>query len=488
MSKKDNNVKDGRVKRQATFMEAIITVLVLVGLFVLGTILDVNYVPIMLFVATFTGFMGWRCGFPFSEMEESVGERIRRALPVMSLLLAIGTLIAGLMFSGTLPMLIYYGLQIVQPRWVVLFSFLLCAIFSVATGTSNGSASTAGLAMTGLAYTMPGVNLGMVAGACYAGAMFGDKVSPLSDTTVLAALVTENDIFDHIRHQFKTVGPAALISIIIYTVYGLMQPGTVIETNEASIQMLNTLDSMFKWNIILLIPIVIILWGALTKKPSNITILAAAISGIIIGVLYQGFSLADGIDALYGGFNAKFILAANPNFDIGGMSENISLLVNRGGITSMVKSFTVVFIAMYFAGIADLIGVLRVIVNRLFKLVNSVGSLILVSGLSCMFLSGIGSSTTIGIIIGGELFKDKYEEMGLDSLNLSRTLEDFGTGSTGFFPWTHSAMLYAAVLSSNSLTFLRYSYMSWIIWILALIYGFTGIGIKKLDPVNVHVK
>lgn len=484
---KEKKVAKTRIKREPTFFEAMSTIIVLILLFGVGSILGLNYVPIMILVGGYTALVGWRCGYTWKEMEGAVADRVKKAMPVLVVLLAVGALVASLMFSGTLPMIIYYGLKIVSPRWIVLFSFLMCALFSIVTGTSNGSASTAGLAMTGLALSMDNVHLGMVAGACFAGAIFGDKLSPLSDTTIMASMVTDNDVFDHIKHMFKTVGPAAGISIIIYLVHGFSQPSVGNAMSESTIDMLNTLSSMFKFNIILLLPIAFVLWGSVTGKPTNLILFGAAFMAVAMGVLYQGFTLKDGIGGIYDGFKSSYVLTVYPDFDVSSMSSQAATLLNRGGIGSMAKSFIVCFMAMYFAGIADLTGMLKVLLDKLLVFVKGPGSLILVTGFSVMALTVIGSSSTVGIIIGGELFKDKYKEMGLSTLNLSRTLEDFGTGATGFFPWTYSGMLYASVLSASTFTFLRYSYMSWIIWILAIFYGFTGIGIKKLDKEAVEV-
>lgn len=481
MAKVENMAGAAPGKRVPTLFEAVSAVALLVGCFTIGTILKLNYVPIMALVGGYAAVISKRCGYTWKEMEVAVGERVRKAMPVMTVLVAVGALIGGLIFSGTLPMLIYYGLQFVSPRWVALSAFLLCCFFSIVTGTSNGSASTAGLAMMGLAMSMDNVNLGLVAGACYGGVIFGDKLSPISDTTVMAALVTDNDIFDHIRHMSKTVIPAAIISAVIYFIYGVTTPAAGGGMSASSMEMLVTLNSLFKWSPILLLPIVFILWGAFTKKPANILLFSAAFMAVAIGVLYQGFSVQDGVECLYSGFKTKMILYANPDAAIDSMSKGAASLLNRGGISSMMKSFITCFLCMYFAGISEQCGVLTVLLDRMLCFVKSRGSLVLVSGLSVMLLCAIGGSSTVGLLIGGELFKEKYEKMGMHSLNLSRTLEDFGTGATGFFPWTYSGMLYVNVLSATNLTFLRYSYMSWFIWILAITYGFTGICIKKLD-------
>lgn len=483
MKKTEDFVKSISEKRKPTLIEAVSAVILLIACFTVGTILKLNYVPIMVLVAGYSAIISKRCGYTWKEMEVAVGERVRKAMPVMTVLIAVGALVGGLIFSGTLPMLIYYGLQFVSPRWVALSAFLLCCFFSIVTGTSNGSASTAGLAMMGLAMSMENVNLGMVAGACYAGVIFGDKLSPISDTTVMAALVTDNDLFDHIRHMAKTVIPAALISVVIYIFYGITAPATSNGISQSTTEMLTALGSMFRWSPLLIVPVIFILWGAFTKKPPNILLFSAAFLSVGIGVIYQGFSLADGMETLYSGFNIKMIARAYPGIDLSNISPAATSLLNRGGISSMMKSFITCFLCMYFAGISEQCGVLSVLLDRMLRFVKSQGSLVLVSGISVMLLCAIGGSSTVGLLIGGELFKEKYEKMGLHSLNLSRTLEDFGTGSTGFFPWTYSGMLYVNVLSASTATFLRWSFMSWFIWILAIFYGYTGICMKKLDTV-----
>lgn len=469
-----------REKRKPTKFEAISTVVFLLLTFGAGAIWGLNYVPLMIVVAAYSAFVSWRCGYSWGEMEEAVGKRIGHSVPVVTILLAIGFMLGALMFSGTLPMLIYYGLDIVSPRWIALCAFLLCCIFSTVTGTSNGSASTAGLAMMGLAMAMPGVNLGLVAGACYAGSQFGDKLSPLSDTTVLASLTTDNDIFDHIFNMCKTVIPAALISVVIYVVIGFQTPAPEVGVvNSSSTELLATLRVMFKFNIILLLPVVFILWGSLTRKPTTLVLFGSGFIAVLLGVFYQGFSAKDAINVLYDGFNSKMVLAAHPDFDLSTMSAAAKKLLERGGIADMNKTFVATWLCFYFAAIAEQCGCLSVLLDSLMGFVKSTGSLILTTGLSVISLNAIGGSSTISLLLGGNMFKHKYEEMGVNTLNLSRTLEDFGTGSSGFFPWTSSGILYPSVLFASNLTFLKYSFFSWLVWFFAIFYGFTGICMRK---------
>ncbi|PIE54205.1 MAG: hypothetical protein CSA35_07390 [Dethiosulfovibrio peptidovorans] len=468
-------LKNKRIKRKPTRAEAISTVLFLLVTFGAGAAYGLNYVPLMVVVAAYSAIISYRCGYTWSEMESAVGTRIGRSVPVIMILLAIGFMLGGLMFSGTLPMLIYYGLQIISPRWIALCAFMLCAVFSTVTGTSNGSASTAGLAMMGLALAMQNVNLGLVAGACYAGSQFGDKLSPLSDTTVLASLVTDNDIFDHIVNMAKTVVPAALIAIGIYVFLGMRAPASGDVVSKDSVELLATLSQMFKFGPTLLIPVLFLLWGSFTRKPSALILFGAGFIAVVIGVLYQGFSPRDAVNVLYGGFKSKMVLAIHPDFDISTMSSAAKTLLERGGISDMNKTFVATWLCFWFAAIAEQCGCLDVLLDCLTGFVKNAGSLILTTGVSMVVLTAIGGSSTVSLLIGGSMFKTKFKEMGVNTLNLSRTLEDFGTGTSGFFPWTSSGILYSGVLFTSNFTMFRYAFFSWLVWMLAILYAFTGI-------------
>lgn len=479
LSTTNGPAKQPREKRKPTTFEAVSTIIFLLITFGCGALWGLNYVPLMVVVAAYSALIAKRCGYTWAEMESAVSRRIGKSVPVITILLAIGFMLGGLMFSGTLPMLIYYGLQIVTPRWIALCAFLLCCIFSTVTGTSNGSASTAGLAMMGLAMAMSNVNLGLVAGACYAGSQFGDKLSPLSDTTVLASLTTNNDIFDHIINMAKTVCPAALISIAIYVVIGISSDAAGNVANEETVALLSTLRQMFKFHVVLLLPVIFILYGSIAQKPTTLVLFGAGFIAVILGVFYQGFSGKDAINVLYGGFNSKMVLAAHPDFSLETMSRAAKTLLERGGIADMNKTFVATWLCFYFAAIAEMSGCLEVLLDSLMGFVKNTGSLILTTGVSMIVLTAVGGSSTVSLLLGGNMFKTKYEEMGVNTLNLSRTLEDFGTGTSGFFPWTSSGILYASVLFSPTTTFLRYSFFSWIVWLLAIFYGYTGICLRK---------
>lgn len=475
-----DQTKKPRMKREATLAESIILVLLLFATFGAGAVFGLNYVPLMVFVCAFAAFVGWRCGYTWKEMEEAVARRVQNSFSVIVMLLGIGFMLAGLMFSGVLPMIIYYGLQIVEPRWIALCGFLLCAIFSTATGTSNGSASTAGMAIMIMAMAMDNVNVGLVAGAVYAGSMFGDKLSPLSDTTVLAPMTANVDLFDHIATQARVTVPAAIVSIIIYVIVGLTSHTTGAATSAESVALLTDIAGLFKFNVVLLLPIVFIVWGSITGKPATLVMFGAGIIGIILGVVVQGFSIPDGINALYGGFKSSYCLAVHPEVAADSLSASTLTLLERGGISDMNKTFVATIFCFYFAGIAELIGVLRALLDTAGKFIKGTGSLILTTGIMTVILIMVGGSSTVALLLSGSMFKEKYDEMGVNRVNLSATLEHFGTGCSGFFPWTSSGILYMAVLFQDStFTFLKYSFFSWMVWIFALICAFTGFNFQK---------
>ncbi|MCI8609893.1 MAG: hypothetical protein HFE73_09645 [Firmicutes bacterium] len=274
--KKEKKPRPVREKRKPSMFMALASVLVLLVIFFFGSLADLAAPPLIAIAVSFVVFIGWYCGYTWEEMESYTAEKIKSAAPAMSVLLAVGFLLGAWMYSGTIPMFIYYGVQLVSEKWILVSAFILCAIFSTCTGTSWGSAATAGIAMMGIATAMPNVNIAAVAGACYTGAIFGDKLSSLSDTTILAALSTKNDIFKHIGHMSKTVIPAAIIGLIIYAIMGIRTEATGSGLPDNTLQLLDTLDTVYNWNIIVLLPLVIVVYGAITKKSSTVVMMISA--------------------------------------------------------------------------------------------------------------------------------------------------------------------------------------------------------------------
>lgn len=335
--------------------------------------------------------------------------------------------------------------------------------------------------MMGIATAMPNVNIAAVAGACYTGAIFGDKLSPLSDTTILASLATKNDIFKHIAHMAKTVIPAAVLGMIIYIIMGITSTSQSNGLPENTLEMLATLDTVFKWNIIVLIPLVIVIVGSLRKMPSTCVMMVSSVAALLIGVFYQGFSLENGITTLYSGFNLSMAESVREGFVAADAGKDAIKLLNRGGLSSMLKSFILIYIFFYFAGIMEQIGALDVLLKKLLESVKTRFGLIVATAITSVILVAVGGSSSLALLLTGEMYNEKYKAMGLSTLNLSRTMEDFSTGMAGFIPWSASGVYYPSVLGVGIAQYLPYSFMCYIIWILALVYGATGICIKKLE-------
>lgn len=470
-----------REKRKATMLEAISAVVVLMVIFFLGSLADLSAPALIGIALSYVVFIGWRCGYTWEDMEAYTAEKIKSAAPAMSVLIAVGFLLGAWMFSGTIPMFIYYGVQLVSARWILVSAFILCAIFSTCTGTSWGSAATAGITMMGIATAIPNVNTAAVAGACFTGAIFGDKLSPLSDTTILASLSTKNDIFAHIRHMSKTVVPAAAIGLVIYVVMGFNGDTSNVGLPENTIQLLNTLDTAFNWNIIVLLPLLLVIYGSIRKKPSTVIMMLSAIIALVIGIFYQGFHVSDAVTSLYSGFNLEMVANAKDNFNIAEAGEDAMKLLNRGGLSSMLKSFILIYICFYFAGIMEQIGAIEVLLGKLLKSVKTRFGLIFTTSISCVILVAIGGSSSLALLLTGEMYAEKYKEMRLSTLNLSRTMEDFCTGLAGFIPWSASGVYYPSVLGVPIAQYFPYCFMSYFIWIIAYFYAITGICIKPLE-------
>lgn len=481
MSKEMKSKKVVKEKKKPSFLLALSAILVLLVIFFFGSLADLSAPPLAAISLIYVVFVGWLCGYSWEDMEGYTAEKIKSAVPAMSVLITVGFLLGSWMFSGTIPMFIYYGVQLVSEKWILVSAFLLCAIFSTCTGTSWGSAATAGITMMGIAAAMPNVNIAAVGGACYTGAIFGDKLSPLSDTTILASLATKNDVFKHIGHMSKTVIPAAIGGMIIYIVMGLSTTSSGSGLPENTLQMLSTLDTVFHWNIIVLIPLVIVILGSIFKLPSTAVMMVSSVVAMLIGVFYQGFSLEDGITTLYSGFNLSMAESVRTGFVAADAGADAIKLLNRGGLSSMLKSFILIYIFFYFAGIMEQIGALEVLLGKLLASVKTRFTLILATAITSVVLVAVGGSSSLALLLTGEMYSEKYKSMGLSTLNLSRTMEDFSTGTAGFIPWSASGVYYPSVLGVSIMQYLPYAFMSYFIWVIALFYGATGICIKKYE-------
>lgn len=478
MSKKEKKVKQPRAKRMPTILEALIPVVaMLLVLFIGKGVLGFSTEPLLIIVACVAAFIAWRVGCTWDDMLDEISQKIAKGMPAILILITVGAMVGTWMTSGTIPMMIYYGVQIVSPKWLLVTAFLITCLVSVATGTSWGSVATMGVALMGIASAL-GVNPAATAGAVIAGSYFGDKISPLSDTTNLAPLAAGSNLYEHIGHMFWTTVPATIVSLVVYAVVGLNANTAAGATSEAVTNMMAQLDQMYDWNILILLPVILVLAGSLLKLPTiPVMILSTVVAGVE-GIFMQGISLGNVLTSTVSGFNVTMI--TRPGFDAANAAFEVTKLLNRGGMNGIMSTTLLVFCAFCFAGIMSRAGCLEVVLKAILSVAKTTGSLILATVISCITMALTTGNSYLSILIPGEMFRDAYKERGLHPKNLSRTLEDAGTVFVPLVPWSAAGAYMTATLGVETLAYLPWAILCYIGFIFAIIYGYTGIGIAKL--------
>lgn len=433
----------------------------------------------LLVSAAVAAVVAWRVGLTWDEMIQGVADKIAKAMPAILILVVVGIIVATWMASGTIPMLIFYGIQIVNPHYFFVSAFVICAIISTCTGTSWGSVATIGVVLFVIAQGI-GLSLPVSAAAIIGGSYFGDKMSPLSDTTNLAPLAAGADLYDHIRHMFYTTVPATVFALGIYTVMGFNVDVSQLTGVETIGVMLSNLSSMFKMNVpLLLLPVLIILAGSIAKKPTiPVMMLSCAVAGAI-AVFYQGFSFESVFKSLVSGFDVSMISASGRAVE--NILPQILKLVNRGGMNSMMETILMILCAFSFAGIIAKAGCLDVILQKLLEYVKTRAALISSTAAATILMALTTGSDFLTILIPGELFADAYRQKGLAARNLSRTLEDCGTCVVALVPWSAAGAYCAGTLGISTLEYLPYCFFSFGSVAMALICAFTGFGVMTLE-------
>ena len=367
--------------------------------------------------------------FKWEKIQDAIVLKLSRGFPAILILFSIGVIIGTWMISGTIPMLIYYGISFINPAYIYLLAFLIPIVFSTLTGTSWGSIGTIGVVIIGVAAVIE-ANLGITAGAIVGGAFFGDKLSPLSDTTNLAAMATDVDLYDHIRSMMVTTFPSALIAAVIYFILGFVFPpsGSEINTEQVTLT-LNSISSMFNFNGWLLIPPVIVLIGSIRKMATLPTLLTSSMSATLIALIFQPYSSADVMATIHRGFNSDMA------YWINGAPENINILFSRGGLYELNEAIIFSIMVFVFIGSIDLIDSMPSIVDKTFGFIKSKASLIISSLFATAFTNGITSNQSATSFIIGDAFGRRYDESGISRKVLSRSIEDYGTMFESLIPW-----------------------------------------------------
>lgn len=436
-------------------------------------ILGLKTEPLLLLSATVAGLVAWKHGLTFDDMLTGIRQKIDLAMPAILVLISVGILIGSWMLSGTIPMMIYYGLELVNAQYIVLVSFVITAIVSVFTGTSWGSVGSVGVALMGVA-TGLGASLPATAGAVVAGAYFGDKLSPLSDTTNLAPIAAGTTLWAHIKHMLYTTLPATAVALIVYAIAGFTQGEGQASSAEVD-AFSQALATNFDFNILLILPLLVVIVGAAMQLPILPTILGSSIVASILSIVIQKAPLTDVFVVTVDGYNPD--MARNAEH----LGEAMSNLLTQGGMSSMASVMLLTLCAFAFAGIISAYGALETIIRHLLSFAKRTGDLVLATVVSCFVMAFSTGNSYLSIIIPGELYRDSYVKRGLDPKNLSRTLEDSGTVFVPLVPWSAAGVFMTGVLGVPVLDYLPWAVFCYTGFIFAIVCGYTGFGIAKLE-------
>ena len=457
-----------RERRDPYLWEALISILGLV-LFISLAILHYGtdpHVPILLgvFVAA---VIGMRAGFSWKEVETGMLNGITNSLQAIVILAIIGILIGVWILSGVVPTMLYYGLKILHPKIFLPATLIICSITSLATGTSWGTSGTIGIALIGIGGGL-GFPLPLVAGAVLSGAYFGDKMSPLSDTTNMAPAMVGTDLYTHIKHMTYTTGVSYGITLILETVIGFFYGGGQADLESVS-QILTGIDAQFSVNPLLLLPPVIVMVLAIRKIPAVPGIVIGILAAGVLGVIFQGNSFGSLLSAAYGGY------ASNSGV------EAVDNLLTKGGFESMMYTISLVICAMMFGGIMEKTNQLRVIVTVILKKAQSTGSLITATILTAIGSNMILCDQYMSIVMTGKMYAQSYKDKGLHPKNLSRAIEDSATVTANLVPWNSGGAYQAATLGVPTIAYLPFNFFCWITPIVSMLYGWFNITIDPLE-------
>nr|WP_211183554.1 Na+/H+ antiporter NhaC [Pseudoalteromonas arctica] len=474
--------------QQASFFDALIPISVLICLlgaavYLFGDSSSSGPNQIALLFATFTAaFIGLKNGYTWKKLEQAMIEGITLSLGAILILLMVGALIGTWLLSGTVPTLIYYGLQVINPSWFYAASCLICGIVAMSIGSSWTTAATIGVALLGVA-TGLGLEQTVTAGAVISGAYFGDKLSPLSETTNLAPAVVGADLFEHIHHMLWTTVPSFVIALIIFIFMGF----NATASSEAGRidEITAILQQNFNIGLEMLVPLIVLLVLAIKKMPAFPAISIGAVLGAIWAMIFQSDLIATQIDGSQGQIVGYFKLVWSTFFD--GFSiltgdEKMDSLLSGGGMSGMLTTTWLIMTALMFGAIMEKTGLLDIFVKSILKIAKSTGSLITATIATCIGTNVIAADQYIAIVVPGRMFKEEYEKRGLKPVNLSRTLEDGGTITSPLIPWNTCGAYMQSVLLINPFDYALYAFFNLINPFLAVIYAYLGIKILRIQP------
>ncbi len=418
---------------------------------------SVPHIPILFSILLLIGY-GLFKKVSYRKLESGLVEGAGAGMSAVFLFFFIGILISAWMMSGTIPTLIYVGFNLISPTFFFAIVFIVTAIIGLAIGSSLTTVATVGVAFIGMATALD-ISMAITAGAIVSGAFFGDKMSPLSDTTNLASSIVGVDLFEHIRNMGWTTIPAFFLSLIMFAV--LSPKVTLTETDKISFFQKGLLETgMIHWYTVL--PLIVLLILTLKKVPALITLAVSSTAAVIISFFHQSFTVSEVLTMLYSGFLSTTGI------------EEIDALLSRGGVESMLSTIGLVLLALSMGGLLFTLGIIQALFAKIEKLLRKVSSVIAASALTAIGINVLIGEQYLSILLTGQAFQSQYEKVGLEGKNLSRVMEDAGTVVNPLVPWSVCGVFITTVLGVSTIEYLPFAFFCLLSPVLTILFGFTG--------------
>ncbi|KUO71991.1 MAG: sodium:proton antiporter [Clostridia bacterium BRH_c25] len=461
-----------KTHREAKLWEALVPVIftILLLMYTVLPFFEVEgevHIPLILGALVAAGMAMWRLGYTWRDIEEGIVSTISGTMQAILILAIIGMIIGTWILGGIVPTLIYYGLQILSPGLFLVAACLLCSVVSLATGSSWTTAGTVGIALMGVAAGL-GVPAPMAAGAIISGAYFGDKMSPLSDTTNLAPAMAGANLFDHVRHMVYTTGTSLIIALIGFGILGFRFAGKELDVANIN-SILDLMRNNFNINpLLLIVPILVIIMVA-KRVPAIPGLFIGTLLGGLAAMIFQGASFAGVMDAMQNGVSSET------------GNEILDTLLTRGGYQSMMWTISLILAALTFGGILEKTGMLESIGKVILRYAKSTGSLVTATVITSIITNIMAGDQYLSIVLPGKMYKDEFRKRGLAPRNLSRCLEDAGTLTSPLVPWNTCGATMSTYLGVPTIEYLPYAFLNLVNPIVSIVFGFTGITMMKLE-------
>lgn len=435
-----------------------------------GIVASVPTIPLLVVNIFLVLLISMLAGYPYCELEAGMMSGVKRAMDCVIILLFVGVLIGAWIKCGTVPMIIYYGLSFITPRMLLPLTFIMCSLLSLCIGTSLGTAGTMGVACVSIGVSM-GIPIPIVAGAAISGSVLGDKLSPLSDSTILASSASDINIYHHVRSMMYTTIPAVIISLVIFYFLGAqyaqvaMDP-SVIESVRVQ------LAGLYHFNILLLIPVVLIVILSLRKVPAILAILISGFAGLALAVLVQKAALTDVLAVVFNGVKVESGMAL------------VDTMLSKGGISSMMTTICTAVLALALGGILSEAGFLHTLVERITKSVKSDRAAILVTLVCGILTVMLVTNFYVSAVLMGTMFRELYDRRGIHRSVLSRTIEEANTIILPLVPWNTGCIYYMGLFGFTTMSFAPYVVFAYANIAVSIVCALAGIFIFKAIPGN----